>query len=368
MPYFVIKNQKGVVLLMTLAFLALAVSIVLELNLRTRDALGLTSAYRDRFQMNQTAAAGIHAAMAVLAQDGVTTPSDHLKEEWALEDRLAEIVEALSLEENQLKLSIEDEMAKIQINALVTFPGGRDFRPKQRRVLQNYIEKLQLTMNSEQSATATDIVNACKDWLDSGDDEAISGLNGAETDYYSMETPPARCRNGPMPDLRELLIVRGVTKELFDGDSIHSGLKDDLTVHGATTGPEGDFFFPGRININTASENVIAALLPLESRELAAAIVAYRDILLPELLDTPDWYRDTPGGGELSIDPKLITVNSNFFRIQARVTAGSLQIITTALVERLQERGSGQWVCRILSWENDLNGLPLMAKAGYEAP
>ena len=350
-------DQRGVALLMTLAFLALAVSIVLELNLRARDALGLAAAYRDRFQMTQVAAAGVHAAMAVLAQDGSSTPTDHPKEAWALEETWAEVVEALSLEGIHLEVGIEDEMAKIQINALVTFPGGHDFRPKQQRILHNFIRRLQFASDNEGNATEVDIVNACKDWLDSGDDEAISGLNGAESDYYSMETPPIECRNGPMPDLHELLIIRGVTKGLFYGDATHAGLEKCLTVHGAIKGKDGGFFFPGRININTASENVIAALLPPESQELAAAIVDYRDIVPPEILESTDWYRDTPGCGELVIDPNLITVKSNFFRIKSRVTSGSLQIITTAVVERLKDGESGRSICRILSWKNDLQSV-----------
>ncbi len=48
------------------------------------------------------------------------------------------------------------------------------------------------------------IINSLKDWLDSGDDDAITGLSGAESDYYEGLEPPYSCKNGPMDNLGEV--------------------------------------------------------------------------------------------------------------------------------------------------------------------
>jgi len=60
------------------------------------------------------------------------------------------------------------------------------------------------------------IINSIKDWLDSGDDDAITGLSGAESAYYQDLDPPYPCRNGPFPHLGELALLKGVTAELFE--------------------------------------------------------------------------------------------------------------------------------------------------------
>jgi general secretion pathway protein K len=84
-------------------------------------------------------------------------------------------------------------------------------------------------------------------------------LNGAKTDdYYKDLDPPYRCKNGPLDRVEELLLVRGVTPELFygtpakDEDPARPGLVDLVT----TTSQ-------GQINVNTASPVVLQAALEL---------------------------------------------------------------------------------------------------------
>ncbi|MEO6183813.1 MAG: helix-hairpin-helix domain-containing protein [Verrucomicrobiota bacterium] len=69
-----------------------------------------------------------------------------------------------------------------------------------------------------------DIVAAIIDWRDGNNEVTPSG---AEADYYASLQPPYLPRNGPFQTKRELLMVRGITRELLLGDDFEqNGLLD----------------------------------------------------------------------------------------------------------------------------------------------
>ena len=97
--------------------------------------------------------------------------------------------------------------------------------------------------------------------LDWRDDDDLTRINGAESDYYLSLSPSYTAKNGPFDMVEELLWVRGVTPDLFYGQEDESGLrhaalKDIFTVDSPTD----------RVNLRTASAEVIHALagIPLE--------------------------------------------------------------------------------------------------------
>src|SRR5437867_3015348 len=93
------------------------------------------------------------------------------------------------------------------------------------------------------------IVDSILDWIDEDD---LHRLNGAENDYYEQLDPPYRAKDGPLDRVEELLLVRGVTREIFDGGPADEdgterpGLKQLLTT-----------VTQGQVNVNTASEQVL---------------------------------------------------------------------------------------------------------------
>ena len=46
------------------------------------------------------------------------------------------------------------------------------------------------------------------DWIDPDNNQHVGG---AESDYYESLDPPYQAKDGPMDDLSELLLVRGIT-------------------------------------------------------------------------------------------------------------------------------------------------------------
>lgn len=73
------------------------------------------------------------------------------------------------------------------------------------------------------------IMAAVADWED---EDSLLHLDGAEADYYAGLSVPYACKNAPMEHIEELLLVRGVTPEIFYGTQEHPGLRHFLCVDG----------------------------------------------------------------------------------------------------------------------------------------
>ena len=345
------RRERGIALLMTLAFTALAISLAVESNRQSRFAIESTDAVRTRLVAGQMAAAGVHGAMAILIQDRYTSETDHLKETWADPEKLNEALASVTFESGRLTVRITDEMARLQINALVDFPQSRRFNPPQQQITERLIDQVRQELDPENDLSATDIVNAIKDWLDTGDDDAITGLNGAESDFYQTLDPPYDIRNGPMAHIGELARVKGVSPILFQGKDNSAGLRELLTVHGVTAEIDGQFTFSGKVNLNTVSRQVLTTLMPPEASDLAEAFIQYRNEADALVLEGQTWYQDVPGADSLDLDANSITLSTNIFRIHSTAERAGFLRSVTAVVERRMAANDKGWTCRILSWE-----------------
>jgi general secretion pathway protein K len=127
------------------------------------------------------------------------------------------------------------------------------------------------------------IVSDCiLDWIQPGDQPRLSG---AKNSYYLSLNPPYYCKEAPMDDISELLLIKGVTGAMYDGRGEGSSPK------GAPRGFGGspfqaptyafhlkDVFTPfsdGKININTADASVLQ-LIPGVDQATAEAIIKTR--------------------------------------------------------------------------------------------
>ncbi|MDB6064753.1 MAG: hypothetical protein JWR26_961 [Pedosphaera sp.] len=150
-----------------------------------------------------------------------------------------------------------------------------------------------------------DIVAAIIDWRD--EDNAVTP-GGAEAEYYSSLKPPSLPRNGPLQTTRELLMVRGVSRDLFLGEGVKltgplelqgdegdddvstpdSGWSSIVTVDSSVknvnaAGEE-------RVNVQSSDEAALAGVRGITA-DIAKAIVAYRGQnqleSIADLLDVP---------------------------------------------------------------------------------
>jgi general secretion pathway protein K len=353
----ILKGNRGIALLITISVTTILVAAALEYNRRARFAIISTAAVRDHLTMSNMADSGVYAAMALLVKDRSESDFDSLQEDWANPEKIDEILQEISFEKGKLSVTITDELSKIQVNALVLFPDSRGFNQSQ---IMLWDRLLRFIGNEEQLKEDSDpvaIVNSVKDWLDSGDDDATTGLSGAESNYYEDLDPPYAGRNGPIPDLNELLLIKGITPELYYGKGETPGLSHHMTVHGMTLGAGTAFNWPGRININTADLPVLAALLGIENEEMAQSLYDFRQEIVAGKdvhdFSSTKWYKNIPGFGDIAIDPKLISVSSDVFRIESEAATSNIKTSVIAVVKRVKSPQSGKWTCKVLSWQTE---------------
>jgi general secretion pathway protein K len=355
MPGKIIANERGIALLVTLAVTAILIVTSLEMNRRMRASVFSAAATRDRITLLQMASAGTHAAKAILVQDKNNSDSDSLQEDWADPDKISAVLQDMPLKEGTVKVTISDELGKIQANSLVKFPEGRDFNELQRLLWDRFLTNFTAGNEDLEETEPETIINSLKDWLDTGDDEAITGLSGAESDYYRDLDPPYACRNGPLTHIGELALVNGMKPKLYGGSEQAPGISKYITVRGMTAASGSSFTFEGKININTADLPVLEALLPPGEEGLAEAIYEYRrevsdDVYIHDLAK-PDWYKNVPGLSDVKIDPDLITTSSDIFRIESVAELNEMKMTIIAMIKREKSSKTGKWGCRVLHWQ-----------------
>ena len=351
----VVGNQHGVAILVAIGVVAVLLTAGLALNQRIRSAATSAAHVRERLILSEMAVSGIHAAMVMLINDRRANAADTLQEDWADPEKVAEMMTLIPFEDGRVEVAIADERSKIQVNALVKYPEGQQFSASQRFLWERLLDQVFALFEEAPDSDPNTIINSIKDWLDSGDDDAITGLSGAESDHYEQLDPPYSCKNGPIDDLAEVALIQGVTPALFAGAGGATGLASLLTVHGVSATPDNRFTYDGKINISTADIPVLAALLPQENADLAQALADYRiakaDETYTHTITDAQWYKQVPGAGGLEINPDLITVASDTFRIAATARRHDRTASMQVVVHREKEPKTGRWICKTLIWQ-----------------
>ena len=227
------KSKKASILILTLWVLSFLAVFALGLGRIVSAQLHLAAHFQNRLKMYYLATAGIERAIVELKADEDFN-RDSLNEKWANSEAFVE----MPFGDGYISLSIEDETGKININKVSL------------AILKSVLE----TAGEVEPEEAADIANAIVDWRDV---DIIVSTGGAEGDYYEHLKVPYPCKNGKFQILEEILLVKGMTPEIY------SKIAGIITVYGG-----------GKVNINTAQECVLRALGL--SSELAARIVKFR--------------------------------------------------------------------------------------------
>jgi general secretion pathway protein K len=207
-------------------------------------------------------------------------PYDSLDQPWATgsgwlgptNNPIAEVQNPLTLGHGTVSWKITDLESKFNINAA---------EPVLLQILPQA-----LTLMGVAPGEATPIVNSILDWIDPDDH---THPEGAETDYYQGLTPPYVAKNGPLDDISELLLIKGVTPEIYYGGLLTNYQPNFVSRQRSPFGQSAsaaptiavglnNLFTPlsdGRVNINTASAEVLQ-VLPGVDALIAEAIVSGR--------------------------------------------------------------------------------------------
>jgi len=176
------------------------------------------------------------------------------------------------------RVTISDEYGKINLNALLRYDPATDQLVANEPLIESLRYFFDSMIEAAEADTETDVlVDSIIDWLDYNDDGETEP-SGAENDYYQGLENPYSCKNGPMDSIEELLLIQGMTPELYYGnaevDPPVFPMTEYLTVHGAPN---------GAVNINSAQYEVFVAIAETWNAAQAPYSVP------PDLWDVPNF-------------------------------------------------------------------------------
>jgi general secretion pathway protein K len=320
----VIRSEKGAALILVILIVSVIIAVTMELNASSRANVYEAANFRDRIKTLYIAKSGFNAAGALLLGD--TNSYDSLTEIWARTEILSPYSAQLFEGDGRCTLIIEDESGRIPVHRLAgSGPDSKQYR----EILVRFLSLPEFNL---QRVQAEDIVDSLRDWMDR--DENITG-RGAESSYYMALSPPYRAKNDTPDSVDELLLVKGITPEIFFGAEGRPGIRDFLTVYGE-----------GRININTAPKLVLRALSADITPERADAIDSYRRDPANSLSDS-SWYKKVDGMAKVNLTETLISVKSRDFRITSIGILSTMRETVTGVIER----DTGAKKIRVLFWK-----------------
>lgn len=234
-----LSNNRGVALVAVLWIFIFLFVMAFEFSSSVREEAAAAHRFAEEAEGYYLAVAGFEKALydlvrqlPVQGQPAASRLSDLADGSWREE----------SLETGLYRVRLVDEAGKINLN----------------RVDEPTLKLVFTNLGMEESRRDI-LVDSILDWRDEDD---LHRTNGAESDYYLSLSPPYTARNGPFDAVEDLLWVRGVTPELFFGADRDVGLRDIFTVDSPID----------RINLRTASAEVISALLGLPLEKSRALI------------------------------------------------------------------------------------------------
>ena len=277
-------HRRASVLVAVLWCVALLSLVVVGVLHTARLDLMVQKNYGDRLQAHYLALAGIEKAKALLYQDAADRKRAKVNHSGELYSSARDFKD-ITLGRGEFRVfrrGREDEGG-----GTIYGVGDEESRLNANTASQEALAKLY--------GMTPDVAAAIVDWRDS--DSTVSP-GGAEADYYLALQPPHMPRNGPFQTVRELLMVRGITRELLLGrDHYQNGFFDpagDDSNNGQSLDAAGvlDAGWAGvltvdseasqlnaagesRLDVQSADETALTGI-PGITTDIARAIVAYR--------------------------------------------------------------------------------------------
>lgn len=231
---------------------------------------------------------------SVLLEDSLHSSVDHRGEIWATQ------LPPLEAEGYRVSGSMQDQEGRFNLNNLA---ANGEVDPQQLAIFVHLLRILHLPEN---------LAAAVADWMDADDIPLDAG--GAESAYYAGLPSPHRAANRPLVSVNELLRVKGFDRTVL------SALRPYVTALPTRT----------PINVNTASPEVLAAVVDGLSSQDAYSVAAKRDRVY--FRNAQDFQQALPEG--LTAPADGVTVASQYFLVQARAQSERLVVGNQALYYR----------------------------------
>ncbi len=286
------RGERGVVLVLAVFAVVLLTVLAVGITAVVRPELLASRTSLDRMQSLFAAEAGLHRARATLFYDEPTC--DSLFDDWGpLSESPLDLPQPLG--SGYYRVRVSDGCGRIDINRT---------------------DVVTLTRLTGDAGVAAAILA----WSRGG----AGGAGGDDEGYYASLPQPYVPRHGPLHTLGELLLVRGVTPEIFFGDEAEPGLVDLLTVE--STSMNTDASGNRRTGLNEFRNWSEEKFRQSVMEKLAGVVTMY---------EVGEIYRGYK---------ELVEAGTEYTSLSQLATAAGLDYETIARLVDLLDADSGLWV------------------------
>ena len=345
------KAERGIALMLVLWVLTLLSIMVFEFCYTMRIEATITRNFKEGERSYFLAQAGINRAIIEIVKTKSAVKKFKGSKESMVKDEEKYVDEeeegseewkpreepyTFPFQGGECEVKIGDEGSKINLNWIAK-------KAKSDRKLLTDIFEISCGLEGEERDV---IVDSIIDWVDKDHNHLI---NGAEDEYYESLEDPYECRDGHFVVTEELLLVRGVTEEIYYGRNLSSRERDELMEeedaspikeleHGLEKDEErsigkglSELFtvFSNRnslkININDAPYSLLMSVSGMTD-DVARRIIELRreeefeNISDARLMELPNYNQIKP---QITVDP------TDYYRIEARGRVGDSSVART---------------------------------------
>lgn len=283
-------QQHGAAIVLAMGVVALAAMAATAMMVTQSTWARQHEISNDHTQAQMLIQVGVDWTRSLLSNDRRTSNVDHLGEPWALR------LPPMPVENGELAGHIDDQQGAFNLNNLVK--NGK-VNLAQLAHFQSLLDLLGLPAA---------LADALVDWMDADSE------GSAEDEWYLALPSPHLAANRPLTDLAELTLVRG-----FDEIAL-TRLRPFVSALPVFTA----------VNVNTAPPEVIAAVVNGLGLDGARSLVEKRGRAY--FRDRTDFLDQLPRG--VLVATEDISFSSDYFMVQMRVTIGSAQARSIALLAR----------------------------------
>lgn len=377
------KGERGVAMILAILTIAMMLIFTSDMIVNSTVSLQLATAQRDKVKAEYLAKSGLNLAIFLISADwGIdlfkfqasgnkTPPSDGREDIWTAVNDIpiggatmemvtgfqeqfdlskngdSKILDDLKLFDGEFTVKVEDESQRINVNACAK--GRADECLTMLRALMSCpAEKAFL---DKRKVKPDEVAANIKDWVDEDNAVEQGAQHSSENDAYNRRDVKVSPKNAPLDTLEELKQVEG-----WD-DDMHKVFSPFLTLFPLQQTKDDK----PRININTASRELLGCLLPesnVTCAERSAMYFPYQD-KTPDVIESTSKIEQVLGEVFCERDKekaKLFTFRTDLFRITITGQVGEqkreLQVILNRrMPDQTDEKNGFKGTYKYLQWK-----------------
>jgi general secretion pathway protein K len=216
-PFLSFRDERGIALILVLWVMTLLSVMATQFAYSMRSEASITRNFREETEAHYLSKAGVHLAVREILQEADLHTRDgsrnlaffKIPPVKAAEEPVhpkapnRSGIRVGDQEVGLVEYEIRDEDGKLNLNGL---------NDQQTKLL------LKQCGGMEEGAELDELVNSIMDWKDLDQNHRAGG---AEDDYYESLDPPYQSKDANFDTLEELLLVKGMTRDLYDRITPH---------------------------------------------------------------------------------------------------------------------------------------------------